>query len=103
MTTSIREIVFNALACQYLSIEAEESLRQLMQGKYGADDFEALMSLQGAFLAGALRQESRERLAATHATAAQAKRDLAHDRHNADRYSLEPHSADHSPKVLSYA
>jgi hypothetical protein len=98
MTTSIREIVFNALACQYLSIEAEESLRQLMQGKYGADDFEALMSLQGAFLAGTLRQESRERLAATHARAAQAKRDLA-----PDRYSLDQQSADHSPKVLSYA
>ncbi len=98
MTTSIREIVFNALACQYLSIEAEESLRQLMQSKYGADDFEALMSLQGAFLAGSLRQESRERLAAAHATAAQSKRDLANDLHSADRYS-----ADHNAKVLSYA
>lgn len=98
MTTSIREIVFNALACQYLSIEAEESLRQLMQSKYGADDFEALMSLQGAFLAGSLRQESRERLAAAHATAAQTKRDLAGDLHSVDRYS-----ADHNAKVLSYA
>lgn len=100
MTTSIREIVFNALASQYLSIEAEESLRQLMQSKYGADDFEALMSLQGAFLAGSLRQESRERLAAAHATAAQTKRDLAL---GTDLPSIDRYGADHNAKVLSYA
>ncbi len=60
--TSIREIVSEALADQYLSIEAEEALRQLMRGKYGPDDFEAFMALQRAFLSGSLRQESRERL-----------------------------------------
>ena len=60
--TSIREIVSEVLARQYLSIEAEETLRQLMRRKYGPDDFEAFMALQRAFLSGSLRQESRERL-----------------------------------------
>ena len=60
--TSICAIVSDALANQYLSIEAEEALRQLMGKKYGPGDFEAFMALQRAFLAGNLRQESRERL-----------------------------------------
>lgn len=60
--TSICEIVSEALATQYLSIDAEESLRRLMGQKYGPGDFEAFMALQRAFLAGSLRQESRERL-----------------------------------------
>ncbi len=87
--TSICDIVSEALAKQYLSIDAEESLRQLMSQKYGPGDFEAFMALQRAFLAGSLRQESRERLLGK-----------AFERTTHDHTMVEPDCAGRS---LSYA
>ncbi|MGD1852516.1 MAG: hypothetical protein ACFCBU_18690 [Cyanophyceae cyanobacterium] len=61
MMTSIREIVQDALSQRYLSIDAEDGLRELLEGKYGRDDFHAFVSLQRAFLDGQIIQESREK------------------------------------------
>ncbi|MEM1427010.1 MAG: hypothetical protein AAGF75_10720 [Cyanobacteria bacterium P01_H01_bin.130] len=60
--TSIREIVQNALSQKYLSVAAEDGLRELLEGKYDHEDFQAFMTLQRAFLDGKLTQESRENL-----------------------------------------
>ena len=60
--TSIREIVQNALSQKYLSVAAEDGLRELLEGKYDHEDFQAFMTLQRAFLDGKLIQESRENL-----------------------------------------
>ncbi|MEM9245911.1 MAG: hypothetical protein AAGA67_09255 [Cyanobacteria bacterium P01_F01_bin.153] len=57
--TSIREIVQDALSQRYLSIDAEDGLRELLEGKYGREDFHAFVSLQRAFLDGQIVQESR--------------------------------------------
>lgn len=59
---SIREIVQEAIARQYLSLDAENHLRQLLSHKLDRADFQAFMTLQTAFLDGSLRQESRDRL-----------------------------------------
>ena len=59
---SIREIVQNALSQKYLSVAAEDGLRELLDGKYDHEDFQAFMTLQRAFLDGQLTQESREKL-----------------------------------------
>jgi hypothetical protein len=56
----IREIVQQALASGYLSIEAENQLRQLLRTKYDANDLNAFMLLQQAAMSGSIRQESRE-------------------------------------------
>ncbi len=56
----IREIVKQALDTGYLTIEAEEQLRQRLQGKYGSEDYEAFMSLQQAAMKGTVKQQSRE-------------------------------------------
>ncbi len=56
----IREIVHQALTTGYLTLEAEEQLRQLLQTKYGSEDLKAFMKLQLAAMAGLVRQESRE-------------------------------------------
>ncbi|NEO34031.1 MAG: hypothetical protein F6K36_27190 [Symploca sp. SIO3C6] len=57
----IREIVQEALATGYLTVEAEKQLRQLLQKtKYGLEDFYAFMSLQKAAINGQVKQESRE-------------------------------------------
>lgn len=59
---SIREIVQEAIARQYLSLDAENHLRQLLGHKLDHADFQAFMALQTAFMDGTLRQESRDRL-----------------------------------------
>jgi hypothetical protein len=56
----IRDIVQQALMTGYLSVEAEEQLRQLLRAKYDLEDLNAFMTLQQAAMAGCVRQESRE-------------------------------------------
>jgi len=57
----IRQIVQQALTNGYLSVEAEDQLRQLLQTtKYGLEDINAFMKLQQAVIAGMVRQKSRE-------------------------------------------
>ncbi|HAJ59368.1 MAG TPA: hypothetical protein DCP31_08925 [Cyanobacteria bacterium UBA8543] len=55
----IRDIVQQALATGYLSIAAENQLRQLLKAKYDVEDFNAFMTLQQAAISGRVRQESR--------------------------------------------
>ncbi len=57
----IRDVVGQALANGYLSVEAEETLRQLLAQKYGVEDLQAFMALQQATMQGRVRQESREK------------------------------------------
>ncbi|MBE9117162.1 hypothetical protein IQ249_14775 [Lusitaniella coriacea LEGE 07157] len=58
---SIRDVVQQALETGYLTIEAEDQLRQLLQKtKYGWEDVSAFMHLQKAAMAGIVRQQSRE-------------------------------------------
>ncbi|HCF29283.1 MAG TPA: hypothetical protein DEV81_19255, partial [Cyanobacteria bacterium UBA11049] len=57
----ILEIVQQALASGYLTVEAENQLRLLLQTtKYGLDDINAFMTLQQSAMAGLVKQESRE-------------------------------------------
>jgi hypothetical protein len=57
----IREIVHQTLATGYLTVEAENQLRLLLQTtKYGWDDFNAFMMLQKSAMAGLIKQESRD-------------------------------------------
>jgi len=56
----IREVVQQALTTGYLTVAAENQLRQLLTTKYEWEDFNAFMTLQAAAMAGSVRQESRE-------------------------------------------
>ncbi|HEY9823371.1 MAG TPA: hypothetical protein V6D35_21765 [Candidatus Sericytochromatia bacterium] len=58
----IREIVQHALTTGYLTIEAEEQLRQLLVTKYEWEDFKAFIRLQQEAMEGRVRQQSRELL-----------------------------------------
>ncbi|MDJ0590269.1 MAG: hypothetical protein QNJ72_09780 [Pleurocapsa sp. MO_226.B13] len=60
---SIRELVDRAMATGYLTLEAEEKLRKMLQNKYELEDLEAFIFLQQAAMIGTVRQESRELLA----------------------------------------
>ncbi|MBD1878095.1 MULTISPECIES: hypothetical protein [unclassified Coleofasciculus] len=55
----IREVVQQALSTGFLTVEAEELLREMLQGKYGSEDLKAFMSLQQAAMSGQVTQESR--------------------------------------------
>lgn len=57
----IRELVQKTLKTGYLTIEAEEQLRQLLTTRYDLEDLNAFMALQEAAMAGKVKQESRER------------------------------------------
>lgn len=57
----IRELVQKALKTGYLTLEAEEQLRQLLTTQYDLEDLNAFMMLQEAAMAGRVKQESRER------------------------------------------
>lgn len=57
---TINEIVQDALTTGYLTILAENQLRQLLQTHYTHTDFRAFMTLQYAALAGRVKQQSRE-------------------------------------------
>ncbi|MCC5896425.1 MAG: hypothetical protein EA395_13675 [Phormidium sp. GEM2.Bin31] len=59
---SIRELVQEAIASGYLSLKAENQLRQRLATKYDFEDFQAVLKLQDAAMAGKVRQESRELL-----------------------------------------
>ncbi|MFB2922260.1 MULTISPECIES: hypothetical protein [Aerosakkonema] len=56
----IREVVQQALTTGYLTLAAEEQLRQLLQKRYDIEDLDAFMMLQQAAVAGRITQESRE-------------------------------------------
>ncbi|ELS05315.1 hypothetical protein Xen7305DRAFT_00050580 [Xenococcus sp. PCC 7305] len=57
----IREVVKQALNTGYLTLEAEDSLRNMLRHKYETEDFEAFIQLQQAAMTGDVKQESRER------------------------------------------
>ncbi len=54
----IRDVVQQTLTTGYLSVEAEERLRQLLKTKYDKDDLKAFMMLQKAAMDGFVKQES---------------------------------------------
>lgn len=57
----IRDLVQQALATGYLTIAAQELLRQLLQTtKYEKEDINAFMVLQKAAMDGHVKQEIRE-------------------------------------------
>ncbi|WP_460207450.1 hypothetical protein [Scytonema sp. NUACC21] len=56
----IRDVVRQAMITGFLSVAAEEQLRQLLRTKYDLEDLNAFISLQEAAMAGLIRQESRE-------------------------------------------
>lgn len=58
----IREIAQQALTTGYLTVEAENQLRQLLSKKYDWEDFKAFIRLQQEAMEGRVRQESRELL-----------------------------------------
>jgi len=58
----ICEIVQQALATGYLTVEAENQLRQLLSTKYDGEDFKAFIQLQQEAMEGRVKQESRELL-----------------------------------------
>lgn len=57
----IRDVVQKALSTGYLTVEAENQLRQLLSTRYDLEDFNAFMTLQEAAMTGRVKQESRER------------------------------------------
>jgi thioredoxin-like negative regulator of GroEL len=57
----IRDIVEETLLTGYLSIEAENQLRELLTNHYEREDFHAFMKLQEAAVNGNIQQESRLR------------------------------------------
>ncbi len=56
----ICEIVEKALMTGYLTVEAEDQLRQLLSMKYEWEDFRAFIRLQQEAMEGRVKQESRE-------------------------------------------
>ncbi len=61
--TLISTIVGKALVSGYLTVEAEEQLRQQLQmTKYGLEDFEAFITLQKEVMEGRVRQQALELL-----------------------------------------
>jgi hypothetical protein len=55
----IREVVQQAITKGYLTVAAENQLRQLLTTKYDSEDFNAFMRLQQAAMDGRVLQESR--------------------------------------------
>jgi 3-hydroxymyristoyl/3-hydroxydecanoyl-(acyl carrier protein) dehydratase len=58
----IRHVVNQALSSGYLTLEAEEQLRQMLARKYDSEDLSAFMTLQQAAMKGQVKQQSREQL-----------------------------------------
>ena len=56
----INTIVQQALMTGYLTVEAENELRRILQCKLSADDLKAFWTLQNAAMMGCAKQESRE-------------------------------------------
>lgn len=61
---SIRDLVQEALQSGYLTVEAENQLRQLLCKKYDLEDMNAFVNLQEAAMSGYVKQQSRESIAA---------------------------------------
>lgn len=57
---TICEIVLQVLQSGYLTVEAEQQLRQLFAVRYDLADIEALTRLQQAARYGLVKQQSRE-------------------------------------------
>ena len=57
--TRIRDVVQEALATGYLTLDAENQLRKLLRTRYDLEDFKAFMSLQEAAMMGEVKQQSR--------------------------------------------
>ncbi|HBB33865.1 MAG TPA: hypothetical protein DDZ80_20380 [Cyanobacteria bacterium UBA8803] len=57
---TIRDVVKQAIGAGYLTVEAEERLRNLLTARYDLEDLKAFMSLQKAASDGFVRQQSRE-------------------------------------------
>jgi hypothetical protein len=55
----IRDIVQQAFSLGYLTVEAEDELRQKLRTKYDLEDLNAFMSLQQAAMSGRVQQQSR--------------------------------------------
>jgi hypothetical protein len=67
----IKKIVRQALATGYLTVEAEEQLRQQLQmTKYGLEDFEAFITLQTEVMEGRVKQQAWELLQLDNCSAA---------------------------------
>lgn len=60
--TVISELVQQALQTGYLTIAAENKLRQLLSKPCQPEDLQAFFALQQAAMDGSVRQESRELL-----------------------------------------
>ena len=58
----IRDVVEQAMASGYLTLEAENELRRLLRRKYDLEDLNAFLALQQAAMSGKVKQESRELL-----------------------------------------
>lgn len=58
--STISEIVHQVLQAGYLTIDAEEKVRQLFSKQYDLEDIEALTKLQQATTLGRVKQQSRE-------------------------------------------
>ncbi|HEY9669232.1 MAG TPA: hypothetical protein V6C91_20640 [Coleofasciculaceae cyanobacterium] len=58
--STIREIVYQVLQSGYLTLEAEEKMRQMFAVRYDLADIEALTRLQQATKSGLVKQQSRE-------------------------------------------
>lgn len=58
--STIREIVYQVLQSGYLTVEAEEKMRQMFAVRYDLADIEALTRLQQATKSGRVKQQSRE-------------------------------------------
>jgi hypothetical protein len=67
----ISTIVGKALETGYLTVEAEELLRQQLQmTKYGLEDFEAFITLQKEVMEGRVRHQALELLRSNNCSAA---------------------------------
>lgn len=60
MSGPIQKLVTRALETGYLTVEAENQLRQMLKGKYSTEEFHAFMKLQQAAMLGEVKQQSRE-------------------------------------------
>jgi hypothetical protein len=73
----IREIVQNTLATGYLTVEAEDQLRQLLLTKYDWEDFRAFIRLQQEAMEGRVKQQSRELLSSRQLSCASFSEEIA--------------------------
>lgn len=73
----IREIVQQTLITGYLTVEAENQLRQLLAKKYDWEDFKAFIRLQQEAMEGRVKQESRELLLSREVSCGSFKEEVA--------------------------